>query len=544
VHAILRRLDDDFCDPVELRADSALGVPGLLAAARAGRVMLANALGSGVLESAAWLGFMPGAAQQLLGESLLLPSVATWWCGEKPALEHVIAHLEQLVIKPAFPSQRFEPVFGRDLSPVLRQRLVERLRARPYAYVAQERLDLSQAPVWRAGESPGFTARALGIRVYAIRTANGFEVLPGGLARIAADGHVEVVSTQRGGGSKDVWVLGHAPDDHAPLASAARLRVRHDDLPSRLVENLYWFGRYAERCEDKVRLLRATLAVRVDPEVWKLAFDACQRFGVLGPEPRLVQSIFNRENALGLPADLDRLVYCATQVRSRLSTEHWAAVVTLQREQQPGPANSRDTLPPDAREALDRLLAPLVALAGLALDDMTQDDGWLLLILGRRLERLQFLASLVAQRLATSTVGSQGEVEWLLDIAGSTITYRTRYLAAPRLAPALDLLVRDGSNPRALAFQVFAIRDSLGRLAQSLGVSADSAVERAFEAALQPLLEVDLGTLEGSGHGATSARLSFASDLEALAAAAGRLSDRLSLRHFSHVKSDVHTVAA
>ncbi len=544
VHAILRRLDDDFCDPVELRADSALGVPGLLAAARAGRVMLANAIGSGVLESAAWLGFMPGAAQQLLGESLLLPSVATWWCGERPALAHVIEHLDDLVVKPAFPSQRFEPVFGRDLSVPLKQRLIERLKARPYAYVAQERLDLSQAPVWRTGDTPGFAARALGIRVYAIRTANGFEVMPGGLARIAADSRVEVVSTQRGGGSKDVWILGHGADEPHQLVTGARLRVRHDDLPSRLVENLYWFGRYTERCEDKVRLLRATLAVRVDPEVWKLALDACHKSGVLDPELRLAVAVFDTDNPLGLAADLRRLIYCATEVRSRLSTEHWSAVGSLQREFHEAAPSLRDRLPPDPREALDRLLAPLVALAGLALDDMTQDDGWLLLSLGRRLERLQFLASLLSQRLTNSSLASQGEVEWLLDIAGSTITYRTRYLATPRLAPALDLLVRDGSNPRALAFQVIAIRDSLSRLAKSLGAPADATVERALELALNPLIEVDLGTLEGEGHGAQSARAAFAAGLDTLSAAAGLLSDRLSLRHFAHVKADIHTVAA
>lgn len=544
VHAILRRLDDDFCDPVELRADSALGVPGLLAAARAGRVMLANALGSGVLESAAWLGFLPGAAQQLLGEPLLLPSVASWWCGERPALAHVIANLDRLVIKPTFPSQRFEPVFGRDLTPPLRQRLIERLQARPHAYVAQEHLDLSQAPVWRPGDTPGFAARALGIRVYAIRTANGFEVMPGGLARISADSRMDVVSSQRGGGSKDVWVLGNAAEEPQHLTAATRLRVRHDDLPSRLVENLYWFGRYMERCDDKVRLLRATLTARVDPELWKTAVQVCQRFGVLTGETRLAHAIFNPENPVGLLADLRRLIYCATEVRSRLSTEHWSAIGTLQREQTetlPGP---RDTLPPDPREALDRMLAPIVALAGHALDDMTQDDGWLLLMLGRRLERLQFLAGLLAQRLTQPTPASQAEFEWLLDITSSTITYRTRYLAAPRLAPTLELLVRDGDNPRALAFQVIAIRDALGRLAQSLRPEADVAIEYGLEEALVPLFEIDLGTLEGEGRGAMAARQVFAAGLESLAVAAGRLSDRLSQRHFSHVKSDVHTVAA
>ena len=149
VHMIYRRLDDDFCDPIELRSDSALGVPGLLEAVRAGRVVLANALGSGVLESAAWLGFLPRIAERLSGEKLKLPSVATWWCGEAPALDFVLEHLDRLVIKPTYPNQRFEPVFGHALDGEARTQLIERLKKRPYAYVAQERIPLSQAPTWR-----------------------------------------------------------------------------------------------------------------------------------------------------------------------------------------------------------------------------------------------------------------------------------------------------------------------------------------------------------------------------------------------------------
>jgi len=167
VHSILRRLDDDFCDPVELRADSALGVPGLLGAVRAGKVIVANALGSGVLESAAWMGFIPAAAEQLLGEKLLLPSVATWWCGEPAALGYVCENIDRLVIKPAYPNQHFDPVFARDLDAAARTALIERIQARPHAYVAQERLSFSQAPVWRSAggggggaQIHGFAARA------------------------------------------------------------------------------------------------------------------------------------------------------------------------------------------------------------------------------------------------------------------------------------------------------------------------------------------------------------------------------------------------
>jgi uncharacterized circularly permuted ATP-grasp superfamily protein/uncharacterized alpha-E superfamily protein len=533
VHAILRRLDDDFCDPVELRADSALGVPGLISVVRAGRVVLANGLGSGVLESAAWMGFMPAAAERLLGEKLRLPSVATWWCGEQLALDYVLDNIERLVIKPAYPNQNFPAAFGRDLEPEARVELTRRLRGRPHAYVAQERLAFSQAPVWRSpgggAGAQGFSARALGIRVYAIATASGYRVMPGGLARIASD-TADVVSMQRGGGSKDVWVL--APDRRSidevnASGPAPRAAVPHDDLPSRLAENLFWLGRYSERCEDKARLLRATLGVRPNALLWPRVLETCRQF--------VAPSLFDEHHPLGLTADLQRLGWCAAQARSRLSAENWRAIGVLQRQFQDAAHGKRD-----ARETLDALLLSLASLAGFALDDMTQDDGWRLMMIGRRLERLQFLAELLSQRLRSGETPTQSELEWLLDIGDSTITYRTRYLAAPRLGSTIDLLVFDQSNPRALAFQWQAMEYSLVRVAASLGGAPDDTLDEAVAV----VAEMQLSAIEGDSTRAVRARQGLAEQLGGLSAAAGRLSDRLSLKHFSLIDEGVRTVAA
>jgi len=533
VHAILRRLDDDFCDPVELRADSALGVPGLIGVVRAGRVVLANSLGSGVLESAAWMGFMPAAAERLLGEKLRLPSVATWWCGERLALDYVLQNIERLVIKPTYPNQNFRTVFGRDLGLAARENLTKRLIARPHAYVAQERLAFSQAPVWRSGggggdSDLGFSARALGIRVYAIATPSGYRVMPGGLARIASDA-ADIVSMQRGGGSKDVWVL--APDrrsiDESAVAGAAPRSARHDDLPSRLAENLFWLGRYSERCEDKARLLRATLRVRPNALLWSQVLETCGHF--------VAPALFDDVNPLGLPADLQRLGWCAAQARSRLSAENWRAIGVLQREFQDAALAKRDP-----RGTLNALLLSLAGLAGFALDDMTQDDGWRLMMIGRRLERLQFLAELLAQRLLSGKTPVQSELEWLLDIGDSTITYRTRYLAAPRLGPVIDLLVFDQTNPRALAFQWHALEYSLVRVAASLGGAPDDTLDEAVGL----VEEMQLSAIEGDSPRAVRARQALAEQLSGLGLAAGRLSDRLSLKYFSLIDTEIRTVAA
>ena len=409
--------------------------------------------------------------------------------------------------------------------------MAQRIRAQPHAYVAQERLAFSQAPVWRSSSSgaQGFSARALGIRVYAIATAAGYRVMPGGLARIASDA-ADIVSMQRGGGSKDVWVLAperRAVDEINAASAAPHTPARHDDLPSRLAENLFWLGRYTERCEDKARLLRATLRVRPNPLLWPHVQGTCGHF--------VAPSLFDGDNPLSLTADLQRLAWCAAQARSLLSAENWRAIGVLQRDFQDAAVAKRDS-----RETLDALLLSLAALAGFALDDMTQDDGWRLMMVGRRLERLQFLAELLAQRLRSGEALPQSELEWLLDIGDSTITYRTRYLAAPRLASTIDLLVFDQTNPRALAFQWHAIEHSLVRVAASLGGAPDDTLDEAVAL----VEEMQLSGIEGDSARAARARQGLAEQLQGLSAAAGRLSDRLSLKHFTLIDAEIRTVAA
>jgi uncharacterized circularly permuted ATP-grasp superfamily protein/uncharacterized alpha-E superfamily protein len=540
VHSILRRLDDDFCDPVELRSDSALGVPGLLGAVRAGRVTVANALGAGVLESAAWLGFLPGAAEWLLEEKLVLPSVATWWCGERPALDYVLANLDKVVIKGTFPNQRFEPVFGRDLTGKARSELTARIRAHPHAYVAQERFKLSQAPSWRTTGNGGLTARSLSLRVYAIATEDGYRVLPGGLSRIASETSAEVVSTQRGGSSKDVWVLASSTTDRnddvvRDIAKQSSKLVRHDELPSRLGENMFWLGRYTERCEAKARLLRTTLASRSQSASWSMALAVCRYMGVIANGEFNAKTYFNADNPLGLPADVKRLTWCATQSRSHLSAEHWRTINLLQRQLQ-----DATTTPVEPREALDRLLLTVTALAGFALDDMTRDDGWRLLMLGRHLERMQFLCDVLRLRLATEHAPEQTDLEWLLGINGSTVDYRARYMSAPRLAYTLDLLIRDAENPRSLVFQ----RDAIDGLLASLNASLKATTDNVLHAPLAELCDLDFGLQEGDGPGAMYARRKLGEALEAVGESAMTLADKLSNRHFAHVRSDLQVVEA
>jgi uncharacterized circularly permuted ATP-grasp superfamily protein/uncharacterized alpha-E superfamily protein len=515
VHAVLRRLDADFCDPLELRADSALGVPGLLDAARTGRVLIANSLGSGVLESQGLPGFLPKISEHLLGEKLLLPSVATWWCGEKPVLQEALLQLKKLVIKPAFPSQHFAETAGASLNEMELAALAKRLKDRPYAYVAQEQVQLSQAPVWhdKANGNNSLSAQAISMRVYAVAKADGsYHVMPGGLTRLSTDERGSV-SMQRGGGSKDTWVLADGlPQGEPPRArtlGAQELVRSATFLPSSLAENLFWFGRYSERCDSGARLLRAAIARYVNDE------------GSPAPDAALTKKLLD---------NLKRLHNAGSQVRGRLSHENWRALVEIQ-SLETGNDNLGDSL-----EQLDRLLLSLTALSGFAHDDMTRDDGWRFLMVGRRIERLQCLADVFAECLRQKIIHriestQRNALDWLLEIANSTITYRLRYIASAQLIPVLDLLLLDTSNPHALLFQMNTLEYSLEQFAREFGNTPDTQLQ----ALAQQLAALDLGAMENSLFGNVDFLNGLAGLLDNIALACGQLSDRLHLRYFAHV---------
>lgn len=534
VHGILRRLDDDYCDPVELRSDSALGVPGLLSAVRAGRVNIANSIGAGVLESPAWMGFLPGAAEWLWNEKLHLPSVATWWCGEKPALEYSCANLDKLVIKGTYPNQKTGPIFGDQLNAEERKDLIARMRQRPYTYVSQERFALSRVPTMNGTESAEWLARAVSIRVYAVATADGFKVMPGGLARIAGDTSVDVVSNQRGGSSKDVWVLPSQQRNEGGSSTLAmpRVTLRHQEVPSRVGENLFWLGRYQERCEHKLRLLRGTLNWRVDEKLWQHGQAACERAGVILDNDD-ISAAFDPAVATSITADMQHLQWCATQVRARLSVDHWRAISELRQRLQRMPRKSAVL-----REVLDRTILIHSALNGYVADDMTQDLGWRLLMLGRRLERLQLSCALLSSQLQLPVLTEQGTLEWLLEVNNNQMAFRRRFMMTPRLGMVMDLLLNDLSNPRAVNCQCeVIIRDLL-----EAGEISSNAEARVLKSRMQVVLEFDMGALDGNTQGALFMRRTLATHLNDLLTASLQLADEVALRYFAHIADDVRLV--
>ena len=512
VHAILRRLDDNYCDPLELRADSTLGVPGLVQAARLGNVLISNTLGSSVVESNALHGFLPAISQRLLGQPLALPSVASWWCGEKPALAYTIENLEKLVIMPAFPSMRHEPIFGHSLNASARAKVIESLNAQPHAYVAQEWVRLSHAPVLSRSGEYRLMSRAVSLRVFAAAAADGtYRVMVGGLTRVAHRQRKDIVSMQQGGASKDVWVLGGESGAAANAPGAAGLaadvlpRRRFDTVPvavgvicstidisSHAGENLFWMGRYSERLDKLAQLLRSTLQrindVQADSrETLYAASEVCAGLGVAMPalatlprpsvgalQQNLIAAVVGRSAVIGVANNLRCLHQCGYQVREHLSLDNWHALNRLPSLATEPPQGSPLTQAA-ALTMLNNVIGACSGLAGHALDDMTRDEGWHFLMLGRHVERITHIAGLFAQFLLLSPPRQNLALQWLLESTSSIVTYRVRYRRMPEWLPVLHLLVFDPSNPHGIAYQLRMLQTYTSGVAPHLGLlSADA----------------------------------------------------------------------
>ena len=475
VHMILRRQDDSFCDPLELRAESTLGSAGLMECARLGTVLVANPPGSGVLEGGALLGYLPRLCEHLLGEALLLPSIATWWCGEPVALQSALKQHEKLVFKPADPGFSFEPVFGRNLSPQRLAELHQKLARHPERFVAQELVEVSQAPVLSGRSQHRFQPRGIALRVHAsIAPSGGYQVMPGGLTRVSAEADSRIVSMQRGGSSKDTWVMADGPLDTQFTLLRSTLRsadlvAANGAIASRVAENEFWFGRTCERCEGVARLLRVALnAVLQETEdgINSPVFAMAASWGLLDEDKvsdqYLLTAATMEDEPRGLAANLRQLNQIAYQLRDRLSLDHWRAITQLVRD----PAFNQQVTLSQCINWLDKTIVGMTTLSGFALDSMTRDTGFRFLSIGRRLERLCFLTRAIA---VACDEGRESGLTWLLELCDSVLTYRSRYMAQPEWLPVMDLLIRDPANPRSVMFQVNGIHDYLARMEQRHG---------------------------------------------------------------------------
>ena len=542
VDVIVRRQDDTYCDPLELRPDSMLGVPGLVQAVRSGTVAVANALGSGLVESAAPAGFLPGLCRHILGEDLQMPSVATWWCGEEAALAYVEEHLSSLVIKPAFPAAGVQPVFGVRLTAPDRAALIDRIRAAPAMYVAQEQVALSTVPVWEEGP---LRPRHLVLRVYAVASNGSYTVMPGGLTRVTTSLDNLVASMQGGGGSKDTWVASDSPTSQLTLLPSASVQLDISratfDLPSRVADNLFWLGRYVERVEPPVRVARAILPrLFQDADLAAVAgvatgIHVLEGLGCLAraadragrtAERDVFELLYGAEG--NLRAHLQQVRRVAWLLRDRISTDLWRILNQL--DEQLSPANQLDRAAVPTRQAaapeapwspakrpppnvlrlsgsqamLDHAVGTLAAFSGLVMESMTRGDGWRFLDIGRRLERAWQMVDLIRHGLGFECAHDSGQLEILLEIADSSITYRSRYLTSMQADLVLDLLLLDEANPRSLAYQLVRLREHMEQLPGSRSLMRRPAEARIAISLLTAVQQVEIRELACTDSGRRS----------------------------------------
>ncbi len=460
ISVLWRRLDAAFADPLELRPDSQIGTPGLVEAIRRGAVSTVNALGSGLMETRALLAFLPKISRALSGEELLLPSVATWWCGQDSERRHVIANLDRMVVGPALSTRlAFEDDdqtrLGSALTPEERAVLIARIESDGGGFVGQEAVTLSTTPVYVGG---WLEPRPASLRVYLARTPEGWTVMPGGFARVGLSLDPTAIAMQRGGQAADVWVVSERPVERETLLPQEHdsfARTMPGSLPSRAAENLTWLGRYIERSEDTVRILRAyhvRLAETSDPDMPLLADvrDYLEPFGI------------DLEAAIppGLIGTLDSAVYSAGQIRDRFSPDGWLALKDLSKTIH----QFATTVAPgdDATRAMTVMLRKLAGFSGLLHENMYRFTGWRFLEIGRRIERGIQIARTLAR--LTRSGAPDGSLDMMLEIGDSVMTHRRQYPVRAGRRTVVDLLALDPLNPRSILFQLERLKAEIGLL--------------------------------------------------------------------------------
>jgi uncharacterized circularly permuted ATP-grasp superfamily protein/uncharacterized alpha-E superfamily protein len=477
IEVLVRRIDADFADPLELNAASRLGVPGLIQAVRDDKIVIINSLGAGLVEARALLAFLPALAPIVLGAELKMPNVATWWLGRPDVREEMIKKLGGMVIAAAFTESiagmRFSSeVLGAKLDDVQRDELVRSIRDRGVDYVVQEAVTLSSMPVWHDGR---LQPRPFTLRLFLAKVGDRWRVMPGGFVRIAEHADARAVSLQQGGATADAWVLTHGPvgetsllphPERMPVQRAAGL------LPSRAADNLFWVGRYVERAEATLRLVRAIInrlaeaddaAAPVISGIGRLlaAWSAIPEHTHHASAVFMARAALTRSDLEGsLPYLSSAARSAASVIRDRFSPDAWRAINDLAAligaPVAIGPSESAMT------ERVEAGLRIIAALSGLAQENMTQRAGWRFLELGRRIERALMTCRLVRCFAFSGII--EGGLDVLLELADSQITYRQRYLMVAALAPVIDLITLDPNNPRSVAFQLERIETHLGAL--------------------------------------------------------------------------------
>lgn len=458
VDGILRRVDDVYADPLELKGDSLLGAAGLMYAMRAGSVSVINPPGVAVIENPGLYPFLPAICKHLLGQDLRLESARTMWCGRDT--ESILGRLHDLVVKPISSNWENRAVNCRELSKGELDVLKSRIRSTPWSFVAQEVVSLSSAPLWMEDH---FEPRKMVVRSYACARDDSFAVMPGGLVRVSPDPDAFVVTSQRGGVSKDLWILASEPEKQVSLISSVGetpLVRSSGEIPSSVADNLFWVGRYAERTEGLARILREILlrlaefqrddegfaALLAALEIHVGPMDARDSAGMEKAATRL---LVDAAVTGSVRWDVRALITAGRGLRERLSEDAWRTLNRIEPDLEKGELSPIDSV--------ENVLLYLSSFSGFVAESMTRGQGHRFLELGRRIERTLLSLDLLLQVIAGEP--SESVLELPLRIQNSYMTYRRRYKTKMDRAAVIDLLVFDESNPRSVAHQLLRLEE-------------------------------------------------------------------------------------
>jgi uncharacterized alpha-E superfamily protein len=482
VDVIFRRQNSSGCDPLELDVDSRYGVAGLTQAVHAGNVTLANALGSGLVESPAFMAFMPQLAIAMLGEPLKMPGVATHWCGEPDGLQYVLEHLDALTVYPAFRRRGHDGSRQLQLNQMTTDALAAAIRKNPSQFAAKEKVARSTAPVW----GPGLQSAHVALRTYVTTSGETSVVMPGALTRVSTALDPLEMSIQKGERSKDAWVLADEPVANVALlqkpGNAISICRSGAELPSRAAENIFWLGRQLERADAAARLLRGA-ASRMDGEtrfsssvelpllLRCLADQGYIEPGYAVPEMRerlppieqvLPKLVFAVDQPPSLRSVINELFRLGSVVRDRMSLDTWRIIRSIDEGFLSNPIGATSLF--ELLSLIDSLVTELSAFSGIVSDSMTRTQSYQFLELGRRIECSLQIIGIVKNFFMPLPEIQRPALETILEVADSLMTYRSRYMANLQLAPVLDLLLTDETNPRSLAFQLVRLSEQVEQL--------------------------------------------------------------------------------
>ncbi|MEO5891175.1 MAG: circularly permuted type 2 ATP-grasp protein [Ferruginibacter sp.] len=496
VDMIIRRIDDVYCDPLELKEDSQLGVAGLLQVIRSGNVSIANPPGSSILENPGLMPFLENISKYFFGTGLIMPTIASWWCGQPNEKKYVLNNIQSLVIKRIYRgTSRSTSVDGASLSVSEMYELKQKINKFPFLYVGQEKIGLSSTP---SLVNRKIEPRKTIFRSFLVSNGNSYTAMAGGLSRTSSDALNFIVSNQSGGNSKDTWIISPEPDHslNIPKRYTESAPVSTNGiLPSHTAENLFWVGRYTERLLGNARFHRTVIQfvaggnrlmqendILTEQALLKalthytftypgfIVEEAGDEEKLKDPWPELTDILCNEKREGSLRYDFLLFIRAVHAARDHWSVDTWRVLRGMEEEwltikDVPRPGHLK------MQHLLDSLVTTVVAFIGMNRESISRQQGWIMMDMGRKIEQCLLLTSMLRATLVNKyddQVDYNLQESVLISNEG-LVNFRYKYRSLLQLPLVLDLMIFDTNNPRALVYQLDRLKKNLANLPRTSG---------------------------------------------------------------------------